>query len=117
MAAGRGFSGCINHPAVEAVARCKQCGKPVCGACVVIGPTGRFCSEDCRERHAEFIKRAQVFDSKRGPGTNLVSLLTRTLVKVILLGLVVLFAAALVTVFTDINIPFLGPILEKYLPQ
>lgn len=52
-------SGCINHPAVEAVARCKQCGRPVCGACMVPGPTGRFCSDSCKEKHEKFIQRAQ----------------------------------------------------------
>ena len=62
-------SGCINHPGVEAVARCKQCGKPVCSACLVTGPTGNFCSQACKEKHQEFIKRAQSLQrSSRGAG-------------------------------------------------
>lgn len=53
------LSGCINHPGVEATVRCKQCAKPVCGSCVVTGPTGRFCSIECRDRHEAFVKRAR----------------------------------------------------------
>lgn len=57
-------SGCINHPAMQAVARCKQCGKPVCGSCIVAGPTGRFCSADCRDNHLKFAQRAQQFEGR-----------------------------------------------------
>ena len=117
MAAGRGFSGCINHPGVEAVARCKQCGKPVCGACVVMGTTGKFCSEVCREKHAEFVKRAQQFEAKRGPATNLFSLLTRTVVKLVILAAVLLFAAGLITYFTDFEIPVIGKMIRGLLPK
>ena len=62
-------SGCINHPGVEAVTRCKQCGRPVCGACVESGPTGHFCSTDCRDKHQAFYVRAQQLEGKaRGSG-------------------------------------------------
>ena len=60
-------TGCIHHPAVEAVAHCHQCSKPVCGACVVIGPTGRFCSFECQEKHEQFMKKAQSCDLGRQP--------------------------------------------------
>ena len=53
------LSSCINHSSVAATARCKQCGKPVCGACVVSSPFGSFCSDVCREKFETFAKRAQ----------------------------------------------------------
>lgn len=62
-------SACVNHPGVEAVIRCKQCGKPVCSACMVSGPSGRFCSDGCQQRHFAFMKRAQELETKkRAPG-------------------------------------------------
>jgi hypothetical protein len=61
-------TGCIHHPAVEAVAHCHQCSTPVCGACVVAGPTGKFCSFGCREKHEQFMKNAQDCDISRKPG-------------------------------------------------
>lgn len=61
-------SGCINHPGVEATVRCKQCGKPVCDACVEPGPTGRFCSPSCRQKHEVFMQRAQQLDGRSGSG-------------------------------------------------
>lgn len=58
------LSGCINHPGVEATTRCRQCGKPVCGTCTVVGPTGKFCSEVCREKHEQFVRRAQTMEQR-----------------------------------------------------
>ena len=64
------FTGCIHHPSVEAIVHCRQCATPVCGACMVPGPTGRFCSIECREKNEIFIKKAQDCDvvKKRGGG-------------------------------------------------
>ena len=76
-------SGCINHPGVEATARCKQCGKPVCGACTVHGPTGKFCSEVCKEKHEGFMQRAQQMQqgSRR---TGDIAKLKRLLIKLVI---------------------------------
>ncbi len=57
-------AGCINHPGVEATVRCKQCGTPVCDTCVVQGPTGRFCSAACKEKHQAFMARSQQLEGK-----------------------------------------------------
>ena len=57
-------SGCINHPGVESTTRCKQCGRPVCNTCVVQGPTGRFCSAPCKQKHETFSQSAQAQDVK-----------------------------------------------------
>lgn len=60
---------CVNHPSVEAVGRCKQCSKPFCSACKIQGPTGFFCSAECKQKHEVFVKRAQELDvKKRGIG-------------------------------------------------
>lgn len=59
------LSGCINHPSIEAVGRCKQCGKPFCGTCEVLGATGKFCSEACGKRHEVFVGRAAKLDDMR----------------------------------------------------
>lgn len=81
-------SNCINHPGVEAAARCKQCNKPVCSACVVKGPTGNFCSQACKERNESFVQRAATLDSMRRPstfGTKLKRLVGKLIVVLILL--------------------------------
>lgn len=92
-------TGCINHPGVEAVARCRQCSTPVCNACVVGGPTGRFCSFECREKHEKFVKDAQGCElgKKRGGGF---SRSLRSLVSsAVVLGAVLLALGVVCTIF------------------
>jgi hypothetical protein len=104
-------SGCINHPGVEAVARCKQCGKPVCGACVVTGPTGRFCSEACKEKHEKFVSRAQALQrTSRSAGT--LTKLRRLLIKLVIL-LAAIVALGFVVVYFEI--PVAADIVRKVL--
>lgn len=38
---------CLNHPNVEAVARCATCSKPVCGECAQVHDGGTYCSQLC----------------------------------------------------------------------
>lgn len=106
-------SGCINHPGVEAVIRCKQCGRPACSSCRVKGPTGDFCSEECKEKHQGFIQRAQHMDSmkkaKRGIPFG------RWIRKIIVWAVVLIFLVALGSVF-GIEIPFLSPLVRDFLP-
>jgi hypothetical protein len=66
MALGGLTSTCIGHPGVEAVGRCKQCGKPFCNTCKIIGPTGLFCCEECKQKHETFVERAQKLESRKG---------------------------------------------------
>lgn len=117
MSGGRGASSCINHPGIEAVARCKMCGKPVCGTCVVSGTTGKFCCEICREKHAEFTQRAKAFEDRKGKGFALKSKLFHLLGKLIVLVIVLAFVAVLVTAFTQFDIPVVGPVIRQYLPK
>ena len=62
------YGGCINHPGVEAVGRCKQCGKAACSTFAVKGPTGLFCSDECKEKHERFVNRAEYLESRQGGG-------------------------------------------------
>ena len=43
---------CLNHTSVPAAAICAACGKPICVQCIVPGPEGSYCSQECRERGA-----------------------------------------------------------------
>ncbi|MDQ1256290.1 MAG: hypothetical protein QG656_886 [Candidatus Hydrogenedentes bacterium] len=108
-------SGCINHPGVEAAARCRQCGKPVCGACVVSGPTGKFCCEECKGKHENFVQRAEQLDVKKRRGTGMLVGLRRLIVKGIILVAVVLFGAGAATYFGGFEIPVLSDIIRRIL--
>ena len=113
------MSGCINHPGIEAVARCKQCGKPVCSSCVITGSTGRFCSESCQERHEKFIGRAQELQ-RHSRSTGFLQRLTRALIKTAI-AIAALVLLGFVAVFFDV--PVVAGIirngldlLSRYLP-
>ncbi len=45
---------CANHPKVETLLRCNQCGKPICPKCVVSTPTGYRCAECVRGQQRIF---------------------------------------------------------------
>lgn len=103
-------SGCINHPAVEAVDRCKQCGKPFCDACRVKGPTGNFCSEACQGGHEQFTQRAQQLDNM-GRGGGFTVKIYWLLKKLLIFAIV----AALVGVgahFMGMNVPIISDLLR-----
>ena len=101
-------SGCINHPGVESTVRCKQCGKPVCDTCVQSGPTGRFCSTDCRAKHEAFYQQAQGLENKTR-GSFFVKLRH-------LIGTLIIIAVALAAigfVASLIEIPVLTPLVFR----
>lgn len=104
-------SGCINHPAIEAVGRCKQCGKPFCSACRIQGPTGNFCSDTCKSMHERFTERAQQLDkmSKSGGFLNRLWWLGK---KIIVIGLTVVLLVAVAT-YLGVNIPVASDILRN----
>jgi len=105
------MSGCINHPGVEAVGRCKQCAKPFCGTCMVVGPTGKFCSQSCSDRHLQFVQRAQQMEQRTQSG-KLGRTLKHLLVKLILFGVVLGGAAWAILYF---NVPQAAPIVRQAL--
>lgn len=61
-------SRCLNHPERTAVARCKQCHKPLCQRCVQKMPGGIFCSNECYEKMGSFQERVEQLDNGRRPG-------------------------------------------------
>ena len=105
------LSGCINHPGVEAVIRCKQCGTAVCGACVVATAAGRFCSETCSNKYMAFAQRAQDLEPLRY-GRSWLSSFRRGVVKLIIL-LVIL--AGLGFASLHFNIPVLAGLTQNVL--
>lgn len=65
---------CLNHPERKAVARCKQCHKPLCPHCAIKKPGGVFCSEECFENMGSFQKRVEQLETRRGSRFTLGSL-------------------------------------------
>jgi hypothetical protein len=112
MASRIEFSACVNHPAVEASARCKACLKPICNACKVMGPTGVFCSTACKEKYEQFVERAAKLDAMPKPKAFNSAKIIGILVKLILL-VVVLSAAAVVASIYGIDIPVVGGFVQK----
>lgn len=90
-------TGCIHHPNMQAVNRCKQCTVPTCHKCTVVGPTGKFCSENCKNIHEAFIRRSQELNTKAGSAF---FVKFRSAIATLLFVVVVMFAAGVVgTVF------------------
>jgi len=56
---------CFYHTGRNAVTRCKQCGRPLCGECKIIKPSGIFCSEKCASAFEVFKERAEEIEAKR----------------------------------------------------
>ncbi len=83
--------GCINHPGIEAIGRCRQCSKPVCSSCGIRGPAGLYCSDICREKHETFVQRAKALDLERSTRRGLFFHLRNLLGSLLFLA-VVLFA-------------------------
>ena len=73
---------CATHRDAPAVAMCHQCHKPVCTACTVVAPLGRFCSPECSLLYREFKDKF-----KSGPPRK------QTGAAVVLAGLILLMVA------------------------
>lgn len=101
-------SACINHPSIEATVRCKQCGTPVCNACMVAGATGRFCSNACRDKHQAFVQRAQQLDGKAR--TSFFAKLRRWAGWLIMAALVAVVLGVVGTLF---EVPVLTPLVYQ----
>ena len=99
--------GCINHPNLEAIGRCRQCSKPVCSNCGVRGAKGLYCSDICREKHEQFMERAKDTDLERATRRGLFFHLRKLIGSLIMLG-VVLFALGFTAY--HIFIPVLTPL-------
>ena len=109
MALSGTASGCINHPSVEAVGRCKQCSKPICAACKIPGPTGVFCSAECKQKHEVFVKRAQELDVKKG-GLGIGYILSRIVGWAVALLIIAIVLGVVGTIF---SVPVLSPLVQS----
>ena len=112
MAIGVGAA-CINHPSIEAVGRCKQCGKPFCGTCRVTGPTGNFCAEECKTKHETFTQRAQQLDKMSRSGGFMTKLWF--LGKKIVIFVLFFLAIAVALHFFGVNVPVVSPIVRSFM--
>ncbi len=103
------LSSCINHPAVSATTRCKQCGKPICPACVISSPLGNFCSDVCRERFENFTKRVQDLDRETSRARWNIGTKLRQFFSFLIFVIVVLITLGVVG--TLFNIPVLSQVV------
>ena len=104
-------SGCLNHPGIEAIGRCKQCGKPFCSACRVPGPTGNYCSDICKATNEKFIERAQQLDEMNKSG-GWMSRFWRVGSKILFFAAVLLVLAVTAEYF-GIDVPIIGPYIAN----
>jgi len=102
-------SGCINHPDRQAIARCRQCGRPLCSDCRIEGPTGDFCSIACQEKHEQFVNRAQHMKVS-APGPSFSVLLKRFIIKLLLLLALILLMAGIAV---SCDLPVLNDLVHK----
>ncbi len=100
---------CVNHPMIESVGRCKQCSKPFCNACKIQGPTGFFCSAECKQKHEVFVKRAQELDVKKG-GLGVGYLLSKILGWAVALLIIAVVLGVVGTIF---SVPVLSPLVQS----
>jgi len=105
------LSGCINHPGVEAVGRCKQCNAPYCGTCEVRSGSGRFCSAACRDQYEQFAARAKELDKHPPRG----GLLTRLRIFVFKFAGLVIGIGAVLFGLSYFNVPYGGPVARTIL--
>ena len=57
---------CLNHPDVNATAKCAACGKPLCKECIMIFDNQKYCSETCYYKGlASGMRAEQVISAKR----------------------------------------------------
>lgn len=81
---------CFYHTGRPSVARCRQCGRPLCTECRIVKPEGIFCSQKCADSFKVFANRAEEIEAKRDKGSGI-----NSLVKFIIF-LVVLFIIYLI---------------------
>ncbi len=96
---------------LDTIGRCKQCGAPVTEFNKVMGPTGMFCSDECKQRHEHFVKRAAATDESRSSAKFGVKALIVSLIKkVVVLGIVVVILAGLILY---LNVPVVSDIVRS----
>lgn len=80
-----GAKTCANHDEQPAVSACGQCHKDLCKSCVMVTPTGTFCSSECSVLYREL--KAHETEGKKSSSSGM---------KLVLLLLLVVAAAFLI---------------------
>ena len=57
---------CIVHHDQPAAARCGRCHKPICAECIVSTADGKFCSEECGAKVADYRKNEKKVPAASG---------------------------------------------------
>ena len=104
--------GCINHPSLLAVGRCRQCSKPVCKECGIVSSAGLYCSEVCQEKHSQFLKRAGDLETTRSSRLHL-GLKFRKLLGLLITLIVILCVLGMISYHT--YIPLLTDLTARVL--
>jgi len=107
------LSSCVNHPSIEATGRCKQCSKPFCDTCAVRGPTGIFCSQECKQRHEAYVQRAAKLDDMRRD-TSFFAKSWIWIRKLIVFAIVALIIGVVLH-YLGVTVPVLSDLLIQYL--
>ena len=101
-----GTKHCAVHNDQPSVSSCRQCGKDLCKSCVMVTPSGTFCSSECSVLHREMAGAGGGTKKKSsGAGMKLVLLL--------LLVVAVAFAIHLMPSTTGQSYDIIGRILNK----
>lgn len=96
---------------LDVVGHCKQCGKPFTSSMKVVGPTGMFCSDTCRERHEAFMRKVHAMETReRDPWARFRFKIRRFIRRLVWLALL---AAILFAVGILFPVPFLSPLVER----
>ena len=95
---------------MDVAGRCKQCGQPYTDYDKVVGATGIFCSEACKERHEAFTKRAADLDDRKNAGASFSFQAKKAFFVFLKVAIVVAIVAAVSLIF---HIPVLEPLFLK----
>ncbi len=79
---------CFNHPEELAVAKCTDCGKPICRECLVYREGSVYCSEECAIRRKTLgdSLHSKLERSRQGPGV-LIRMIQMLIASALILGL------------------------------
>lgn len=97
---------------LDVIGRCKQCHTPVTSSSRVTGPTGLFCSAECKEKHEAFLRRAHELESHKRVPLSL-AFRIRKLASTVVSLVVLLVILGLIAILFDI--PVAAPVVRRVL--
>jgi hypothetical protein len=114
MAVGK----CINHDYRDAVSRCRQCHKPLCGECQLVTEEGIFCSKACYRKGKVFHKRATAMEARKKSGKRVpafIGCLLKLALFVLVIVLILRFVLGIDSV--DSFLDLISSLREKFLSR